>query len=404
MKVKIEKSTARGVLNAPPSKSMAHRLLIAAGLAEGESRICGVSTCDDALATMDCLRALGAEITVDGDDVTVRGIDPRTAVPRGALVCRESGSTLRFFVPICLLSGAECRLVGTEKLMSRPLSVYEQICRERGFDYRLEDTRLTVSGRLTEGDIYLPGDVSSQFITGLLLALPFCEGDSRIHITTKIESRSYIDMTLAAMAEFSVKAFWEDGHTLLIPGNQRYLPRSISVEGDYSGAAFLLALDTLGGEVTVEGLCDDSTQGDKVCRELLSRLAEGYCEISVEDCPDLAPILFTVAAALHGGRFTDTRRLRIKESDRAAVMAEELGKFGADIRVLENEVEVRKCELHTPSTTLLGHNDHRVVMSLAALSTLFGGVIDGAEAISKSYPDFFCDIERLGIKVQKDEI
>ena len=352
MKVKIEKSTARGVLNAPPSKSMAHRLLIAAGLSDGESRICGVSTCDDALATMDCLRALGAEVAVDGEDVIVRGIDPRTAIPCAPMRCRESGSTLRFFVPICLLTNSECRLEGTEKLMSRPLSVYEQICRDRGYGYDLAESTLTVCGRLTGGDIYLPGDVSSQFITGLLLALPFCEEDSRIHITTKIESRSYIDMTLAAMAEFSVKAVWEDEHTLLIPGNQRYLAKDVSVEGDYSGAAFLLALNALGGEVTVEGLCEDSTQGDKVCGELLMRLSEGCPEISVEDCPDLAPILFTVATALNGGKFTNTKRLKIKESDRATVMAEELSKFGADISVSENEVEVRKSTLNTPKTTL----------------------------------------------------
>ncbi len=404
MKVSIEKSAARGKIAAPPSKSMAHRLLIAAGLAEGESRISGISTCDDALATIDCLRALGAVITHDGDGVTVRGCDPTSAVPDGALNCRESGSTLRFFVPICLLTGKECRLTGTEKLLSRPLSVYENLCKEKSFAYGLSAGELSVCGRLSSGDVYLPGDISSQFITGLLFALPLCDGDSRIHITTKIESKSYIDMTIAALAEFSVRVLWEDEQTLLIPGGQRYTPHSVAVEGDYSGAAFLMALNTLGGEVDICGLSESSTQGDRVCGELLQKLHSGYCEICIEDCPDLAPILFTVAAALHGAKFTGTRRLKIKESDRAAVMAEELSKFGANISVEENEVTVFKAALHTPEKMLYGHNDHRVVMSLAVLCTLYGGKIDGAEAVKKSYPAFFEDIIKLGIKVRRYEI
>lgn len=404
MNVTVKKGIARGRVTAPPSKSIAHRLLIAAGLADGVSRIRGVSDCEDVLATIDCLRALGASVERDGEDVLVRGLDIGS-VPEGTtLSCRESGSTLRFFLPICLLTNVRCTMTGSEKLMSRPLSVYEDLCRENGFSYRHSPYSLTVKGRLSASDIYLRGDVSSQFVTGLLFALPLCDGNSRIHITTPLESRSYVNMTLECLKEFSVEARFEDESTIFVAGNQSYKAKNISVEGDHSGAAFMLALNALSGEVTVDGLSECSTQGDRVCAELLKELSSGFSEICLEDCPDLGPILFTVAAALHGARFTGTRRLRLKESDRVEAMARELRAFGADIQIKENEVTILKAELHKPQDALCGHNDHRIVMSLAVLCTLFGGEIEGAEAICKSYPDFFDDLGKLGIEVIKNEI
>ena len=404
MRATIKKGVASGRITAPPSKSIAHRLLISAGLANGVSRISGVPRCEDVLATIDCLRALGAAVEWDGEDAIVRGLDI-DKVPTGAtLNCRESGSTLRFFLPICLLTGVQCTLIGSEKLLSRPLSVYEDLCREFGFNYRHSPSSLTVRGRLCASEIYLRGDVSSQFVTGLLFALPLCDGDSKIHLTTPLESRSYVDMTLDCLRLFSISAWFEDESTIYVPGHQRYSACDLSTEGDYSGAAFLLALNTLGGNVSVDGLNEHSTQGDSVCAELLQRLAEGYTEISLCDCPDLGPILFTAAAALHGARFTDTRRLRLKESDRVEAMANELLSFGADIKIEENAVTVTAAPLHTPKSVLCGHNDHRIVMSLAVLCTLYGGEIDDAEAISKSYPDFFEDLACLGIEVTRNEI
>lgn len=400
MKVKICKSRAKGTVYAPPSKSMAHRLLIAAALSSGESVIRGISDCDDVQATVDCLTALGATVVREGDDMRVTGFDPRRATPRGLLDCRESGSTLRFMLPIALLCGKRVKFAAAQRLLMRPLGVYEDICKESGLSFSRGEGNIEVCGSLKRGEFSVRGDVSSQFITGLLFIAPFMDSDVRINITTKTESRSYIDLTLDAMHIFGVKALWENESTLFIKGGQGYRSADITVEGDYSASAFTESFNLFGGEVTVLGLSENSLQGDRVYREHFKALLSGYSEINLEDCPDLAPILFTVAAALHGGKFTGTARLRIKESDRAAAMAEELSKFGARLTVEDNSVTVEPAELHAPSEVLASHNDHRVVMSLATLSSIYGGEIDGAEAVKKSYPDYFSDIIALGIDVK----
>lgn len=398
MRVKIEKSTARGKITAPPSKSMAHRLLIAAALCDGVSVVHGISTCDDVLATIDCLSALGAKIEYDGICARVRGFNPRKSAPQNALNARESGSTLRFMIPIAMMSETAVTFEGAMRLFERPMTIYERLCKEFGYKYTQKGPQITVKGPLESAEMHLEGNVSSQFISGLLFALPLCSADSRIHLTTKLESASYVELTRSALKLFGVSVDWENESTLYIRGNQKYEPTSVEVEGDYSGAAFIDALSLFGGEVTVDGLLEESLQGDKIYKAHFDALSRGAATISLEDCPDLAPILFTVAAAKVGGHFTDTRRLKLKESDRAEVMAEELRKFGADITVEENSVTVKKAPLHAPSEMLYGHNDHRIVMSLAILASLYGGEIDGAEAVKKSYPDFFRDITRLGIK------
>lgn len=400
MKVEIKRSSARGSVSAPPSKSVAHRMLIAASLAEGTSRIDGISACDDVLATVDCLRALGARIEYEGDSITVLGFDPTLTRPSKALNCRESGSTLRFIFPIALLSGADVRFIGAKRLLERPLDVYESICTECGVRVLRGEGEIKTSGKLSACDFSLRGDVSSQFVSGLLFSAPFMSDDVRIRITTKIESRSYIDMTIDAMAQFGITAIWENENTLFIKGGQKYRAANVTIEGDYSAAAFIDALTVFGNDVEVLGLNEKSLQGDRVYKEHLKALSEGYAEISLEDCPDLAPILFTVASALHGGKFTATKRLKIKESDRAAVMAMELAKFGAKIDVFDDYVEIKPCELHSPTESLLSHNDHRVVMSLATLASVYGGTILGAEAVKKSYPGYFEDITSLGINLK----
>lgn len=399
MRINIGKSKAEGVISAPPSKSMAHRLLIAAALCKGESRIDGISLCEDVLATVDSLNALGAQVSLCGESATVRGFDYRNASVNGRLNCRESGSTLRFMIPLALLYGEEITLCGSEKLISRPQDEYEKIAEKEGFLFKKGGDFITVKGRLRGGDYYLRGDISSQFITGLVFALSLLEVDSRIHITTKIESRSYIELTRAALAQFGVTVTWEDQQTLFIKGAQEYEAREITVEGDYSGAAFIEAFNLLGGEVQVEGLNRESLQGDKAYIEHFAALEGGFARIDIEDCPDLAPILFTVAAIKHGGYFTGTRRLKIKESDRALAMKVELEKFGADLVIEENAVRVNPCPLHAPTEILNGHNDHRIVMSMAVIASLYGGEIDGCEAVSKSYPGFFEDIKKLGIRI-----
>ena len=404
MNVTIRPGKAAGTVWAPPSKSMAHRLLICAGLAQGTSRISGLDYNEDILATLDCLRALGAVCTVDGDAVTVTGTELHRAAPTEALFCRESGSTLRFFIPAALLCGQNIVLTGSPKLLSRPLDVYRQLCEEKGFAFSLDGQNLRVKGRLTGGDYEIAGNISSQFISGLLFALPLTESDSKIRITPPVESKSYIDLTLHALQSFGVKAFWQDEHTLFIPGNQHYTARNMTVEGDYSGAAFYGAMNMLGSQITVLGLSPDSLQGDRVYVRHLQSLSQGCPVIDLTDCPDLGPVLFAAAAAKHGAIFTGTHRLKIKESDRAAAMAEELATFGTTVIVKENTVTVTPTAFHAPDRVLQGHNDHRIVMSLAVLLTLTGGEIAGAQAVRKSFPDFFEKLKQLGIEVQTHEI
>lgn len=401
MQVTVSVGRAVGTIEAPPSKSMAHRLLIAAALANGESRVRGISPCEDVAATLDCLQALGARYTCLGNDVLITGIDPKNAEANAPLYCRESGSTLRFLLPIAWLSSSPATLLGAPYLMQRPMDVYESVAKDKHLTFEKDGEGIHIKGPITAGEYTVAGNISSQFISGLLFTLPILEGDSTIHILPPIESRSYLDLTIAALAEFGVFVEWQDDTTLSIRGGQTYYAHDTAVEGDYSGAAFLEALNVLGGQVTVIGLNDRSLQGDRVYREYFAALKKGKCEISIEDCPDLGPILFAVAAANHGGVFHGTRRLRLKESDRAVAMAKELSKLGGRVTVDENSVTIERTTLHAPTEPICSHNDHRVVMSMAVLLTLTGGVIEGAEAVSKSFPDFFERLSSLGIQVKK---
>ncbi len=389
MNIKIEKTSYSGAVTVPPSKSAAHRRLICAALANGKSVIRGISESEDMKATVDCIKALGASVTKDGDTVTVIGADPKKR-PEAVLSCRESGSTLRFFVPICLLSGSEAKLTGSERLMSRPLDAYEEICVSQGMDFILSETDLTVKGPLKSGHFRLKGDVSSQFISGLMFALPLCEGYSVIELIPPVMSASYIAMTVEALSEFGIKVEVTEDDKIIIPGGQKYQPTDTVVEGDWSNAAFFLALNALGSEIELNGLRRHSLQGDEVIIKLLGRLGRSYPTIDIGDCPDLAPILMATAAVLNGVRLTNTARLKIKESDRGQAMAEELRKLGVEVNVGENEITVTAPQvLRTPTEPLFGHNDHRIVMASAVILSLVGGEIEGCEAVSKSFPDFF---------------
>jgi 3-phosphoshikimate 1-carboxyvinyltransferase len=403
MRASFEISSAKGVITAPPSKSVAHRILISASLAEGESEIINLADCDDVKMTKAALSLLGAKFSDEGDKTFVRGARIGDAEPTSEIFCGESGSTLRFLIPLALLSGNEVCFTGAGKLMERPHEVYSLLAEEKGFYFEQRNSKIYVRGPLPAGEYKVPGNISSQFITGLLFALSTLQDDSRIYIKGNIESRSYINLTLSAMADFGVNCVWENESTIYIKGGQRYTATKISVEGDYSAAAFIEAFNLFGGEVTVKGLRADSLQGDRVYREHFRALSEGFCKIDLTDCPDLAPILFSVAAAKHGAEFVGTRRLKIKESDRAEVMAEELSKLGCAVSVYENRVVIEGSPLKAPKAPLCGHNDHRIVMALSVLLTLLGGEISGAEAVKKSYPEFFLHLEKLGIKVNTDE-
>ena len=397
MTVNIKPSCLKGQVTAPPSKSMSHRLLICAGLSEGESEIKNIAFSEDVLATIDCLEAMGAEIKISGDSVTVKGTLPKK---EATYHCRESGSTLRFFIPLAMLGEGTSLFKGYGRLMERPMQVYETIASERGIPYEKDSEGISVGSGLASGRYVLPGNVSSQFVSGLLFALPLCQGDSEIELTDNIESRSYIDMTIEALSLFGVNVNWKNETTLYIKGNQSYKSVRLTVEGDYSNAAFLDAFNFIGGEVEVTGLCESSLQGDRIYKEYFSLLRQGTPTLDIKNCPDLAPIIMTLAAANNGCRLINTQRLKIKESDRGAVMAQELTKFGADIKVSDNEIVIDKATLYRPKDDLYCHNDHRVVMSLAVLSSLYGGRLMGAEAVKKSFPDFFDKVKALGMEVE----
>ena len=398
MNLEIRPGAARGTVQAPPSKSMAHRLLLCAGLAEGTSTVRDVAFSEDILATLDVLAAMGAKTELHGDTVTITGCDARRARYPGRISCRESGSTLRFCVPLLLLSGAPFLLTGQGRLMERPQTVYETLCASQGLLFRREGDTIRLQGPLSPGAFTLRGDISSQFFTGLLLALPLLKGDSRIQLLPPVESRSYSDLTLAALAQFGVQAWWESETTLFIPGGQRYQRRDTAVEGDWSNAAFFAALAALGDDVTVTGVSPDSLQGDRVCVQYLAQMRDGLATLDVSDCPDLAPVLMAVGAAMNGVVLTGTRRLRIKESDRGAAMAQELEKLGAHCAIEEDRITVFP-GVRTPILPWDGHNDHRIVMAGAVLLTRTGGGITGAEAVRKSFPDFFDRLRGLGIEV-----
>ena len=400
----VSKSKAEGIVSAPTSKSVAHRMLILAALCKDKTSVIrGISPSEDVLATIDCLSGMGVKIEYDGDCATVHGIDFSRVNIAEPLNCRESGSTLRFLIPLAMLSGNPVKFIGSERLMIRPQSIYETIAKEEGLTFKRDTDSLTVCGPLRAGEYFIDGNVSSQFITGLLFALSTMEGDTKIIFNTPIESRPYVELTIWTMQKFGARVYYDTDWSFFMFGGQEFKPQNLTVEGDWSNAAFLEAFNHIGGNVQVLGVDEESLQGDRICREYFDRLDNGYCELDISNCPDLGPILFTMAAIKDGARFTGTKRLRDKESDRIAAMKSELEKFGAQLDVEENAVIVKKSDLHTPSVPLYGHNDHRIVMSLSVVSSLFGGEIEGCEAVSKSYPKFFNDIKALGIKVYDTE-
>lgn len=403
MNVRIFPSKAQGEVIAPPSKSIAHRYLICAGLSEGASIVRNLAFSKDIEATIRCLSDLGAVIRIDGDTAYVKGVDLRKTVnDTSALFCGESGSTLRFLIPLCLLSGEKRTLKGSRYLLSRPLSVYEEIARQNGFLFEKSDDTLTVAGALQSGLYTVRGDISSQFISGLLFALPLLDGDSEIVITPPLESMPYIDLTVDALHFFGVDVDFDyhperKAYVCEIKGNQRYLPQDVTVEGDCSNAAFFHALNFAGGQVRVTGLDPHTMQGDGVFYQLFQKIGnKGIADLT--DCPDLGPVAFAVAALLGRGMFTGTERLRLKESDRIAAMQEELHKCGVEMIAADNAVSIGGV-LRPPKKPLFGHNDHRIVMALSVLLTVTGGTIEGAEAVEKSFPDFFEKLGSLGVKI-----
>ena len=436
MSVTITPSRLSGTVTPPPSKSQAHRLLIAAALAEGESVISNVAFSQDIQATLDCLDNLGAEFVREGSAVTVRGMGAnpmsplrRMAYPR--LDCGESGSTLRFLIPVALAVRAGGIFTGRGRLMERPQGPYFDLFDEKGIFHESKDGALTITASLTPGTYRLPGDVSSQFVTGLLYALPLLEGDSEIVLASPLESRGYVDMTVEALGQFGVRVEARPGGWH-IPGGQLYQPRSLTVEGDWSQAAFWYAAQALGNPVTVAGMNQRSTQGD---REILDwvrmvknepmaggvtipiwgtatekeRLPNpsGGCAVSigVSQNPDLVPPLAAMGALMAGMlRIENAARLRMKESDRLASVTAVLSALGADVKEGPDFLEIRGKERLAGGVKVDSYNDHRIAMMAAIAATRCEKpvTITGAQCVAKSYPDFWEEYERLGGRVRRD--
>ena len=397
MRVTIKKGIAKGNITAQPSKSYSHRLLIAAALSNEDSVVNNVVLSEDIKATISCLKTLGKDITIEDKKVYIKNKEEK--LPEELVFeCNESGSTLRFFIPIALVFGKKVVFKGSEKLISRGIGVYQEIFEKQNIKYQILNNQIIIEGKLQSDHFNVVGNISSQFISGLLFALPLLNGDSSINITTELESKNYIDMTLDVLKLANIH-IEEVNNSFKVFGNQKYISKEYNVEGDYSNASFFDSLNYLGGSVEISGLNLNSSQGDKVYRELFRELDKKYYSADIKNCIDLGPILFAFASLKHGGHFINTKRLMIKESNRVIDLKEELEKFGINIVVSDNEVSIDNSLVHTPNEVLNGKNDHRIVMALAIMLTVYGGVIDGAEAINKSYPDFFKDLKSLGFEV-----
>lgn len=412
--------TSEGEVTIPASKSLSHRVLISAALAEGTSVLHHVADNQDTEATLRCLKALGAGSEKAADGLHITGIRDWSSYEGSVLDCGESGSTLRFLIPLAAMAGKVVTFTGHGKLMQRPQSVYEELFREKGLLFEKKDEFLRVQGPVPGGEYVLKGDVSSQFITGLLFTLPLAEKDSVIRIIPPYESRSYVLLTEQILKGSGI-TIHDEGLEIRIPGNQHYRPSERTIEGDDSQAAFFEALGVISGKpVCIHGINPESMQGDHAMLDILRKMGGSLKErdglviaepsvlhgtvIDLENCPDLGPVLFAAATQAEGvTKFIHAGRLRIKESDRIDAMEEELTKLGAVMHSEEDSAEISGKTKISGGVVLNGHNDHRIVMALAVLACNADSpvTIEGAEAVSKSYPDFFKDLKKAGVKVEQ---
>ena len=383
MNLVIEPRRLSGTVTPPPSKSMAHRCLIAAALAEGESRVNNLADSDDMAATRRCLTALREH----GEKMPL-------------LDCGESGSTLRFLIPPALALREGGRFVGRGRLMERPQKPYFDIFAEKGIVWTRENGMLTIRGRLEAGEYTLPGNVSSQFITGLLFALPLLDGESKIRVTTPLESKGYVDLTLDVLERFGIRVENREYQTFIVPGQQKYQPETVTVEADWSQAAFWYAANALGSAVEIDGLNAFSNQGDMaVVPAFLKLTCPGDVELDVSQCPDLVPPLAAMAAVRSGTtKIVNAARLRIKESDRLASVTATLNAMGARVEEHPDSLTIQGLDGLEGGVALDCCNDHRIAMMAAIAATRSRKPVTllGAECVNKSYPDFWDHYRMLG--------
>ena len=412
--VKFSPFVPNGTVNVPPSKSDVHRAIICAAMANGVSRISPVALSNDIKATIGCIKALGADAVLENNVLTVDGTNMyknKTAL----LDCGESGSTLRFFIPIAAVGNINATFVGKGKLPQRPIGIFTEALPKAGTVCKTEGgLPLEIKGQLKSGIFEIPGNVSSQFITGLLLALPILEGDSEIVLTSPLESVGYIAMTIRTMKQFvNIQATEKGWH---IKGGQSYKTCDYTTDGDWSQAAFFMVLGAVSGKVTVKGVAKDSTQGDKKCAEILTRFGAKVTqldnEVTVEkgelkaitidasQIPDLVPVLSVCAAFAEGTtKIINAERLRIKECDRLKATAELLNNLGGKVKELSDGLEITGVS-SLKGGNVNGYNDHRIVMSAAVCAAKSDEDITAtfAMSINKSYPDFYIDYNSIGGK------
>lgn len=422
--LKIYPGKLSGEVKIPPSKSMAHRAVICAALGDGVSKVTNIDYSDDIIATIEAMRALGAKITKKEDYLEVYGvkspenIEANSVKEQRTIDCNESGSTLRFLVPIAALFDGVNRFVGRGNLGKRPLDTYYKIFDEQGIKYSYKDGMLDLKteGKLKAGEFKMEGNISSQFITGLLFTLPLLDGDSKIVITTEMESKGYIDLTLRAIKDFGVEIINNNYEEFIIKGNQIYKSIDYRVEGDYSQAAFFFCADALSSNIVLNDLKLDSLQGDKEVIDILQRMGLklnnkddgliGSASLGLKStiidgsqCPDIIPVVSLVAALSEGTtEIINAGRLRIKECDRLAAVTSELNKLGAKVIEKEEGLIIEGVKELKGNVEVWSHKDHRIAMTMAIASTMCKEpiILKDYECVSKSYPQFWDDFKNLG--------
>ncbi|WP_238882162.1 3-phosphoshikimate 1-carboxyvinyltransferase [Clostridium sp. YIM B02551] len=419
-KLTITPGKLKGEVKIPPSKSMAHRAVICASLSKGKSKITNIEFSEDIIATIEAMKSLGTEIKVFEDYLEIDGKNTFTKSVR-LIDCNESGSTLRFMVPIALAKNAKTNFIGKGNLGKRPLNTYYEIFDRQGIKYDYENgvLDLNVEGKLKGEEFKVRGDISSQFISGLLFALPLLEEDSKITITTKLESKGYIDLTLSMLELYGIEIINNDYKEFIIKGNQSYNAKDYRVEGDFSQAAFFLVADAIGSDVLIKDLNVNSLQGDKEILDIIERMG-GEIEdnsagikvvtkdkkntvIDASQCPDIIPVLTVLAAVTEGTtNIINAERLRIKECDRLKAISTELNKLGANVKELEDSLFVEGVA-SLNGGVVHSWDDHRIAMSLAIAATYCTEkvIIENPSCVKKSYPSFWRDYKCLGGKINE---
>lgn len=401
MDIKITPTKLKGTVNIPSSKSMTHRMLICASLSKGVSKISNITFSRDIYATIDALKAMGADIQINNDCVTVNGINH---IPNNADIdCCESGSTLRFLIPITAALGINSTFIGQGRLPERPISPYIRELTKNGITFEYDNTMpFTMTGQLKPGKFKLEGNISSQFITGMLFALPLLKGDSEIIMTSDLESKPYADMTIKCLNTFGIEIL-ETNNGYFIKGNQTYISQNTVIEGDYSQAAFFYVANILGNNIKLNNLTEISSQGDKKIVEIIDQLCYnknnepiGF-SVNAVDIPDLVPILGVLGTfCTDKSLIYGAERLKIKESDRLETTAAVLNALGGNITVKNDGLIIKHSKLKGGITDSFG--DHRIAMSAAIAATICSEpvIIKNADSVEKSYPSFFKDYQNLG--------